>query len=305
MSYHIVNIDANECSLTYRDGQLLFKSGSVERQLPLEDVAAIVLTSFSATIHSSLIAAAAKHGVAFVVCEAFKPVGLLLPANRATDTLLTRAQVGLSAKLKKDLWQRTLDAKCQNQYGIAAALAPGNPLLESFRAMAWGRNPHKESACARALWRILGIAIGQPGFTRDRSAPGFNQLLNYGYGVLLSLVLQKMFALGLDPVLGVSHSCRERSAPLAYDLMEPFRPCVDWRIWKWAQAHPSPESWEVSKEFRAWATQLAILRVDHDRASLSLQGVVETVLRSFRRALLEKDVGRYKPWTLKNSKWAG
>jgi CRISPR/Cas system-associated endonuclease Cas1 len=27
---------------------------------------------------------------------------------------------------------------------------------------------------------------------------------------------------------------RENSTPLAYDLMEPFRPCVDWRVAQWA-----------------------------------------------------------------------
>jgi len=46
---------------------------------------------------------------------------------------------------------------------------------------------------------------------------------------------KKLFGVGLDPTFGVSHVARERSTPLAYDLMEPFRPCVDWRVAQWAQ----------------------------------------------------------------------
>ncbi len=62
-------------------------------------------------------------------------------------------------------------------------------------------------------------------------------MLNYGYAVLLSTVLQKLFGVGLDPTFGISHVARERSTPLAYDLMEPFRTCVDWRVIQWVQQH--------------------------------------------------------------------
>ena len=31
---------------------------------------------------------------------------------------------------------------------------------------------------------------------------------------------------GLDPTFGIFHVTREQATPLAYDLMEPFRPCV-------------------------------------------------------------------------------
>ena len=77
MSYHIVSIDAPNCSLSCKDGQLVCKTGAEERKLPLEDVAAILITSFSASIHSHLFLEAAKHGVALIICEAFKPVSLV------------------------------------------------------------------------------------------------------------------------------------------------------------------------------------------------------------------------------------
>src|SRR5580704_1033440 len=101
MSYHIVNIDSPQCSLSCRDGQLTCKTADgVERKLPLEDVASIIITSFSASIHSELFLQAAKHGVALIICESFKPVSLVLPANRSTDTLLSRAMLSLTANAK-------------------------------------------------------------------------------------------------------------------------------------------------------------------------------------------------------------
>lgn len=305
MSYHIVSIDSANCSLSCRNGQLTCKTTEGERKLPLEDIASVIITSFSASIHSHLFLEAAKHGVALIICEAFKPVSLVLPANRSTDTLLTRAVLNLSAKQKQQLWQKTVDAKCANQVSLARHVAAQDSRLKLMEQTANGRQPHKEAAVARTFWQVLSTSLGQENFRRDRKAGGWNSLLNYGYAVLLSTVLQKLFGVGLDPTFGISHAVRERATPLAYDLMEPFRPCVDWRVYQWLQQHPQPEDWEVTKEYRQWVTAFPLQKVDHLGLTLEIQGCIEGIVRSFRKAVLESKPSLYKPWTLRNTKWAG
>ena len=300
MSFHIVSIDSPQCSLSCRDGQLTCKTPEGERTLPIEDVASIIITSFSATIHSHLFLEAAKHGVALIICEAFKPVSLVLPANRSTDTLLTRALLKLDAKTVARFWQTTIDAKCRNQFALAAHLRP-----DALRDSAWSRKPHKEAICAKMFWQIFGRSQDAAHFTRERAGGGLNHLLNYGYAVLLSTVLQKLFGVGLDPTFGISHVTRERSTPLAYDLMEPFRPCVDWRVVQWVRQHPGVESWEVSPEFRKWVTSFPLDRVEYLDLTLDVRSCIEGVVRGFRRAVLTGDGKHYRPWTPKNSKWAG
>jgi len=312
MSFHIVSIDSPQCSLSCRDGQLTCKTADGERKLPLEDVASIIITSFSASIHSHLFLEAAKHGVALIICEDFKPVSLVLPANRSTDTLLTRALLKLDEKAIGRLWQQTVDAKCRNQFSLAEHLAPDDPTLPAFHDAAWGRKPHKEAVCAKMFWQLFGRSQGEPEFTRDRASGGLNNLLNYGYAVLLSTILQKLFGVGLDPTWGISHAPRERSTPLAYDLMEPFRPCVDWRVVQWVRqqggngAASSPEKpLEVTPEFRRWVTGFPLERVEYLNLTLDVRGCIEGVVRGFRRAVLGGDTKFYRPWTPKNSKWAG
>src|SRR5580700_503835 len=129
MSFHIVSIDSPQCSISCKDGQLTCKTAEGERRLPIEDVASIIITSFSATIHSQLFLEAARHGVSLIICEAFKPVSLVLPANRSTDTLLTRALLKLEQKTVARLWQQTIDAKCHNQHSLAARVSPDDPRL--------------------------------------------------------------------------------------------------------------------------------------------------------------------------------
>lgn len=303
MSYHIVNIDAANCSLSCRDGQLVCRTAEGERKLPLEDVASIIITSWSAQIHSELFLQAAKHGVALIICEAFKPVSLVLPANRSTDTLLSRALLTLSPRTIAQLWQKTVDAKCANQLALAEQLAPQDEGLAAMRVTALGRKSHKEAICAKAFWQIFGTVTEKRNpFTRTRGGGGLNDLLNYGYAVLLSTVLQKLLAVGLDPTWGISHAPRERATPLAYDLMEPFRPCVDWRVFQWVTQHPDPKDWTVTKEYRRWVTGFPLERVDYLAFTLEIQGVIEGVVRGFRRAVMENKTGFYRPWT-RDGEW--
>lgn len=304
MSYHIVSIDSPSCSLTCRDGQLICRVEQGERKLPLEDVAAIIITSFNAQIHSHLFLEAAKHGVALIICEAFKPVSLVLPANRSTDTLLSRALLDLEPRVREALWRRTIDAKCQNQSLLAASISPNDIAVPQLQRAASGKQDHKEAICAKLFWNIFGRALGDEAFRRETAASGgINALLNYGYAVLLSTVLQKLFAIGLDPTWGLSHVARERATPLAYDLMEPFRPCVDWRVWQWTRQHADPKSWEVTKEFRAWVTGFVLERVEHLEFTLEIRGVIEGVMRSFRRAVMENAVRPYRPWQPQPGQW--
>lgn len=305
MSYHIVSIDSPQCSLSCKDGQLVRRApGEADRALPLEDVASIIITSFSASIHSQLFLEAARHGVALIICEEFKPVSLVLPANRSTDTLLTRALLKLEEKVRLRMWQATIDAKCGNQLALAEHLAPGDVALERLRATARGRHPHKEATCARLFWQCFGRALGEEDFSRERQSGGLNSLLNYGYAVLLSTVLQKLFAVGLDPTWGLSHAPRERATPLAYDLMEPFRPCVDWRVAQWVRER-GREGLEVTREFRAWVTAFPLERVEYLGFELEVRGCIEGVVRGFRKAVMGNQPRLYKPWIPRSSKWAG
>ena len=306
MSYHIVNIDSPECSISCKNGQLTCRDENTTNSVPLEDVAAIVITSFSASIHSKLLLEAAKYGVALIICEAFKPVSLVLPANRSTDTILTRSQINLPTKIREALWTKTINAKTLNQLSLAKLIAPQHAGITLLENTAKGRKPHKESLCARAFWRIYGDTLaGNIHFKRGRHEGGINQLLNYGYAILLSTILQKCFALGIDPTFGINHATREHSTPLAYDLMEPFRPCVDWRVAQWILQNPDNIEWEVNPEYRQWVTGFPTTEIDYFGLQLDIRSCIEGVIRSFRKALIEQQTGPYKPWTQKNSKWAG
>jgi CRISP-associated protein Cas1 len=305
MGYHLLSIDSPQCSLSCKDGQVTCRvdGEEVPRTIPLEDVASILITSFSASIHSNLLVEAAKHGVSVIFCESFQPISVLLPANRSTDTALTRAQVDLAKRERDMLWRRTVDAKCRNQLLLSEHWQPDHPKLSELRHYESGKHECKEAICARLHWEVFGTMIGQPDYCRERSQDGVNALLNYGYAVLLSTVLQRLFGMGLDPTFGIFHVTREHATPLAYDLMEPFRPLVDASVAAWVNQQSS--SLSVTREFRSHITQVMLQRIEHQGERMEARNAVEAVARSFRRALKEGKTTLYKPWTPNATKWAG
>ena len=68
---------------------------------------------------------------------------------------------------------------------------------------------------------------------------------------------------------------------------------------------PEAEAFAVTGEFRRWVTGFSVERVDYLGLELDIRGCIEGVVRGFRQAVLTDSTRRYRPWTWKNSKWAG
>jgi len=63
--------------------------------------------------------------------------------------------------------------------------------------------------------------------SRGRGAGAFNQMLNYGYGVLYRKGLNLCAKARLAPYIGVMHTDNYNRPTLVYDLVEPFRADVE------------------------------------------------------------------------------
>lgn len=310
MSYHILSIDAYTCSLSCSKGQLIcVDEENGERQLPLEDIASIVISSFKASITSNLLIEAAKQGIGMILCDAYKPACIVLPVDRASDTEFLRKIAVLPAQFKKRLWDKTLNAKCYNQYALATEWIPQHEALPHFKALVSGKSVSRESECARLFWKIFsGTHPSIHDFKRARYEGGANHLLNYAYAVLLSCILQKLLAIGIDPTFGIFHSPHEHATPLAYDLMEPFRPCFDANVSRWIKSHVTDDSScldEVSLEYRRHIVATLSAQVQYLGQSMDLKYAIEQVCRSFRQAITCGEIAPYEPWKISTIKWAG
>jgi CRISPR-associated protein Cas1 len=97
------------------------------------------------------------------------------------------------------------------------------------------RSGDPENIEAQGARRYWGLLFGED-FRRDQQAGGLNGMLNYGYTILRAATARATVAAGLHPTLGVFHKNEGNAMRLVDDLMEPFRPLMDLRVWQFQKA---------------------------------------------------------------------
>lgn len=78
-----------------------------------------------------------------------------------------------------------------------------------------------------AISSIMPSQYQFDGRSRNPAKDEFNCLLNYGYGILYSIVEKSCILAGLDPYIGFLHTDNYNKKSLVFDLIEPFRSLVD------------------------------------------------------------------------------
>lgn len=78
-----------------------------------------------------------------------------------------------------------------------------------------------------AISSIMPDRYRFPGRSRNPANDEFNAMLNYGYGVLYSLVEKGCIIAGLDPYVGFLHTDSYNKKSLVFDIIEIFRTYTD------------------------------------------------------------------------------
>jgi CRISPR-associated protein Cas1 len=203
-------------------------------QVPLDDIAAVIANAHGLSYTNNLLVALAERCSPFVLCAAnHNAVGMLLPIDgNFQQAKRFDAQISASLPLLKRLWAEIVKSKLQQQAAaLEAAGAPFIPLSALVKKVRSGDPENYEAQGARRYW---GLLFGES-FRRDQQAGGLNAMLNYGYTVLRAATARAVVAAGLHPTLGVHHSNEGNAMRLVDDLMEPFRPLIDLKVWQLSQ----------------------------------------------------------------------
>ncbi len=197
--------------------------------LPIEDLGVVIVDDTRATYTQSVFLSLLEAGATVLVTgRDHLPAGMMLPLDaHHVQTERHRAQVETSAPVRKRAWQTIVRAKIVQQAAVLSHFTESHGgLAPMARRVRSGDPDNLEAQAAQRYWpRLFGKT-----FRRDRKAEGVNALLNYGYAVVRAAVARAVVAAGLIPSLGVHHRHRNNPFCLADDLLEPYRPYVDWRV---------------------------------------------------------------------------
>lgn len=284
MTNRIIEISDPLVSLSMNRGFLLVKiEGNEKAKVAIEDIGILILNGTGATITTNLLNSLLGVGVMIVVLGLnYSPSGVFYPTDpHYLHKQKINLQISSSKPLEKTLWKQVVKAKILNQGTILSHFTgeEQKQFIELAKKVSSGDKKNLEAQAARKYWQSL---FGND-FRRNFESTGINSMLNYGYAILRSATARAIFSSGLHPAIGIHHHNMENAFCLVDDLIEPFRPIVDFTV---------KELWEEHKEIKNLTPEIKkllakILEIDL-YSSIGITSINNCLLRlcqSFVRSL--------------------
>jgi CRISPR-associated protein Cas1 len=231
MTEQIIEITKDACHLAVDRGFMtVSQDGQEIGRVPLDTIAAVIANAHGLTYTNNLIVQLASQNSMMVFCGSnHSPAAYIWSVDGFhQQSGRMEAQVAASQPTIKRLWQQLVKSKIAHQAAVIEAL--GQPVVPIRALIAEVKSGDPDNIEAQAARRYWPMVFGSD-FRRDQGAGGVNALLNYGYMIIRSTVARYIMAAGLHPSFGLHHSNDFNAMRLVDDVMEPFRPYVDFTVY--------------------------------------------------------------------------
>ena len=255
------------------------KPGVEDKRVPLDDVGVLLCNAHGLTYSNGLFTELARRGSAVVLCGSnYLPLAWLWPLEgHHVQAMRMRCQLEASLPLRKRLWQTVVKAKIVQQARVLDMLGIRSSGLAGLaRRVRSGDPDNVEAQAAHKYWPLL---FGDS-FRRNRFGRTPNSSLNYGYTVLRAATARAIMAAGLHPSLGIHHSNRANAMCLADDLMEPFRPLVDYAV----ANLPRSDQNNLTVEAKRMLAEVLAMDMTTEKGTTPLQTCLERAAQSLARS---------------------
>jgi CRISP-associated protein Cas1 len=216
--------------LSLKDAHIVLRLETDMVRFPLTDISVIILESLQSTLTSALLSAIAENHIALFSCnEKHLPNGLFTPFHQHSRIhKMLQQQFTWKVPFKKRLWQGIVKNKIANQMQVLMWInhSESHTLKPLISAVTSGDSSNKEAVAAQLYFSYLFRD-----FKRRDKKDVRNLMLNYGYSIIRGVIARDLVAYGFLPALGLHHKNELNAFNLADDLMEVFRPLVDYMVY--------------------------------------------------------------------------
>lgn len=221
----------NKATVTTKNQQLVIKTETRESTIPIEDIGFLVIDNPEIYLSIPAMNLLIEYNSALILCGSnHLPNGMFLNLNsHHIQQEIFKNQIEASVPLKKQLWQQTIIEKINNQGNLLEQIT-GNKNSFEFLAtkVLSGDSSNMEGVAASQYWK----SFFEHDFKRERFGDYPNNFLNYGYAILRAATARALSGSGLLNTLGIHHKNKYNAFALADDIMEPFRPIVDEKVFE-------------------------------------------------------------------------
>ena len=264
-------IITQHAKLTYSMQMMIVQTRDGINQIPIEDINLLLVSTTQAVITSALISKLAQNQTKVIfVDEKDNPVvetAVYYPGARNMAKL--KKQFNWDEHLKEVLWTRIVSQKIKNQIAVLANYHLDKDEVQSeLDQLEINDESNREAIAARKYFMLL--------FDKDfvrRDTNAINAALDYGYAILLSSFNREIAMNGYLTYFGIHHCSQENQFNLASDLMEPFRPFVDY----WVKAHAKIK--ELTPDIKYGLVELLSLEIKFNGKKTLLTNAITVYVR--------------------------
>ena len=219
-----------QSKLELKLSNLIVRDESGFKSININEINTLIIENTAVAVTCSLLEELVKNKVNIIICdEKHNPSSQLLSIYGGFDTSRKiHNQINFNDHVKEKLWQHIVEHKIQKQSEVLKILKKENSdLLDQYaKNVEPGDISNREGHAAKVYFNSL---FGKD-FIRGDDDP-INQALNYGYSVLLSYFNREIVSEGYITQLGIHHKNVFNDFNLSCDLMEPFRPLIDYKVY--------------------------------------------------------------------------
>ena len=276
-----VNVFVSKSAKIYvKNNQLCLENQENNVDFPLEDVNCVMIENLNTVISTYTLSALAERGILCFICNGTHiPSGILLPFCGHYQTLTQyNQQIELPKPLQKQLWKKIIENKIKNQDKVLSFIGKGGLLKSLYETVLSGDSSNNEAKASLIYFKEI---FGE-GFVRRDENNGINAFLNYGYSIIRSFIARSIVSHGLMPFLGIFHCNQFNQFNLADDLIEIFRPIVDYYVSKVFVGQ------KLNTNEKANLLNLVNYNVIIDGQKQTLSYAIELFVQSFQKSLREQ-----------------
>ena len=264
-------IITQHAKLTYSMQMMIVQTRDGINQIPIEDINLLLVSTTQAVITSALISKLAQNQTKVIfVDDKGNPIvetAVYYPGTRNMAKLTQ--QFNWDEHLKEVLWTKIVSQKIKNQIAVLANYHLNKDEVQSeLDQLEINDESNREAIAARKYFMLL---FDKNFVRRDTSA--INAALDYGYAILLSSFNREIVMNGYLTYFGIHHCSQENQFNLASDLMEPFRPFVDY----WVKAHEKIK--ELTPDIKYGLVELLSLEIKFNGKKTLLTNAITVYVR--------------------------
>ena len=274
----------NKTTVSTKNLQIVIQTEFRESSIPAEDIGYLVIDHPQVFVSIPAMNLLIDNNAAIVVCgNNHLPNGMFLNLNsHHIQQEVFRNQMEASLPLKKQLWQQTAMEKIRNQ-GLLLERITGEKNSFDFimSKVLSGDTSNMEGVAANMYWKTFfehcDIKV-----KRERFGNFPNNFLNYGYAILRAATARSLSGSGLLNTLGIHHRNKYNAYALADDMMEPYRPLVDEKVFELIAKSDEQELTTSTKaEFLKILTQTVYFNEEKSPLMIGLQRSASSLQQCF------------------------